>query len=504
MSTTGIGSSILDLLARSPGRTVLLGEEGNPGRGMVASDLRAGAIRVACELMERGVGVGDLVAVIGTRDVRTVALALGVLLAGAGYVPIDPASPAPRRERILGVASPRLVLGRELPDGLEGIDILTLDPFDESADGADEVELPDVPGSGVAYVIFTSGSTGVPKGVCVTHDNVRGLAEAAREMASLPADAVWCNFHSFAFDVSVWEIWVPLLLGQRVSVPDAGTIADPERLQSFVKANSTAVLTFTPSALRLFTQVVGRRVTELTSVRYLVLCGELFDSRDAALWLPLVENGSLSIVNMYGITEVTVHATWHEVTPQDIVHGTRSVGMPLPGYSIEVVTNGEPAAVHEVGEIVVGGVGVADGYLNDEVQTNERFRTVCGRRVYHSGDLGHLNEDGSVSVFGRKDDQIKIRGYRVELAEVRHAVHDVVDGAPFAVLCFEEDSEATLTCFLETGAPGSATMRARLREILPDYMVPSRFLNVGRFPLNINGKLDVDRLTAWFQDLTGA
>ncbi|WP_030711204.1 amino acid adenylation domain-containing protein [Streptomyces griseus] len=455
------------------------------------AELDARAEALADGLYAHGVRPGDLVGLCLPRSTDLVAAMLAVLKADAVHVPLDPEHPADRRERTARDAGVRLIV--EDPAPLIG------HPPRPAAPGGE-------PGS-PAYVIHTSGSTGRPKGVVVPHGNVTALVGAVREDFGLSPDDTWTCFHSAAFDFSVWEIWGALLTGGRLVVVDHWTTRSPEDFHALLVREGVSVLSQTPSA---FTQLAAadRAAKETVDARLVVLGGEPLDARPLLDWFDRHPEDRCRLVNMYGITETTVHVTAATVTRREALAGSRSVGRPLPGWSVRVLdAHGRPVPPGAPGEIVVGGAGVALGYLNRPALTAERFvpdpLDPAGRRLYRSGDLGRLLPDGTLEHLGRIDDQVQVRGFRIEPGEIRHVLLEdpAVSAAAVTVTGGDAgDPAAVRIDAYVVPAPGSGEgpgpVRERAARLLPPHMVPATVTVLPALPLTANGKLDPARLPA--------
>ncbi|SBV03960.1 amino acid adenylation domain-containing protein [Streptomyces sp. Ncost-T6T-1] len=455
------------------------------------AELDRRAEELADGLYAHGVRPGDLVGLCLPRSTDLVAAMLAVLKADAVHVPLDPEHPADRRERTARDAGVRLTV--EDPAALTG------HPPRPAASRGE-------PGS-PAYVIHTSGSTGRPKGVLVPHANVTALVDAVREDFGLSPDDTWTCFHSAAFDFSVWEIWGALLTGGRLVVVDHWTTRSPEDFHALLVRERVSVLSQTPSA---FTQLAAadRGAQEAVGARLVVLGGEPLDARPLLDWFDRHPEDRCRLVNMYGITETTVHVTAATVTRREALAGSRSVGRPLPGWSVRVLdAHGSPVPPGAPGEIVVGGAGVALGYLNRPALTAERFvpdpLDPAGRRLYRSGDLGRLLPDGTLEHLGRIDDQVKVRGFRIEPGEIRHVLLEdpAVSAAAVTVSGGDGDDAAAVRIdAYVVPAPGSdedpGPVRERAARLLPAHMVPATVTVLPALPLTANGKLDPARLPA--------
>ncbi|WP_410643609.1 non-ribosomal peptide synthetase [Amycolatopsis sp. lyj-346] len=445
--------------------------------------------RLAGGLWAAGVRAGDRVGLCLDRSADFVVAVLGVLKAGATYVPVDPAHPAERLARVLDGAGVRLVVtGRTglAPLVLTVGELLTSEPRATRPRSS-----PDDP----AYVIHTSGSTGRPKGVVVPHANVIALVDATRELFGLGAHDVWSFFHSGAFDVSVYEMWGCLLTGGRLAVVRHDVSRDPARFRDLLVAERVTVLSQTPSA---FVQLLMADHGPVAA-RLVLFAGEPLDARVLMPWFD--RHPKCRMVNLYGITETTVHASQLMVTRELAEAGTRCVGTALPGWHFYVLDEaGRLLPPGVVGEIHVGGAGVAAGYLGQEELTSQRFLPdpYTGGVMYRSGDLGRLRPDGSLDHLGRADHQVKIRGFRVELGEIRAALLEEPRVRAAAALVRHGDpadpATARIDAYVVLADGTTDGIRDRVARLLPDYMVPATITPLTELPITPNGKLDTARL----------
>jgi amino acid adenylation domain-containing protein len=424
---------------------------------------------------------------------------LAVLKAGAAYVPLDPHYPAERLAFVARDTGLRVAVG-EASGPCAGLGLTVVETGGEPADP--DGGLPRIGADAAAYVIHTSGSTGRPKGVVVGHRHVAALLGATAQGFGLGPGDVWTFFHSFAFDFSVWEIWGCLLTGGRLVVVPFTVSRDPEEFHALLVREEVTVVNQTPSA---FSQLVGAQAFGAggLAVRLLVFGGEPLDPGMLLPWFDRYPPSRCRAVNMYGITETTVHCTWHTVTRADALTGSRSVGRPLPGWDLHVLDDrGRPAPPGVPGEIHVGGAGVSFGYLGRPELTAERFipdhlTGEPGSRLYRTGDLGRYRPDGQLEHLGRLDDQVKIRGHRIELGEIRGFLLEepAVIGAAALVHGAGDAALARVDAYI-VAEPGTDTreIMRRLADRLPDYLLPATLTVVAELPLTPNGKLDADRL----------
>ncbi|WKX71552.1 amino acid adenylation domain-containing protein [Streptomyces sp. XD-27] len=484
------------VVAAQPDATAL----SDPDHTLSYAELDARSDAVAGALRGRGVAPGDRVGVCLDRATDLVVALLGVLKAGAAYVPMDIAYPAERLVHTVTDSGAQLVLSSsaEFP-AVDGVTVVH--PSEVTSGGGEPITDPGVSADDIAYVIYTSGSTGRPKGVAVPHRNVGALLAATTTDLGLGPEDTWTLFHSSAFDFSVWEIWGALLTGGHLVVVPYFVSRNPEDFYDLLVRHRVTVLNQTPSAFAMLKEVDLRRSADL-AVRLVVFGGEPLDVRLLQDWFRRHPHTRCRVVNMFGITETTVHVTSQTVTPQDVGAGSRSVGRALPGWSVSVRdAEGRVQPFGVPGEIYVGGAGVASHYLNQEELTADRFVSdpVTGERVYRSGDLGRLRPDGRLDHLGRIDGQVKVRGFRIELGEIRSVLLEDQNVTAAAVVLGGETGDAAdvrLEAYLvpRHDAVSVEDIRRRAARYLPDYMVPAVFTLLSELPLTVNGKVDVSRL----------
>ncbi|WP_433260183.1 amino acid adenylation domain-containing protein [Actinosynnema sp. CS-041913] len=463
------------------------------GESTTYAELDARATRFAVGLRANGVRPGDRVGICLDRTADLVAAMIAVLKADAVYVPMDPAHPADRLAYTVRDAGLRIVV--TTVDGVAN----AVDPA--ALAGHEGTVAPPRRGpDDAAYVIYTSGSTGRPKGVVVPHRNVIALLAATASDFALDADDTWTLFHSSAFDFSVWEIWGSLLTGARLVVVPYWVSRSPDEFRALLAAEHVTVLNQTPSAFAQLAEA-DRHRPEPLRLRLVVFGGEALDTRLLRSWFDRYPESRCRMVNMYGITETTVHVTAHTVTRRDALTGSRSVGSALPGWHVHVLDErGRQVPCGTPGEIYVGGEGVALHYLGRPPLTAERFvpDPFTGGRMYRSGDRGRLRPDGTVEHLGRLDSQVKVRGFRIELDEIRNVLLDdpvvraaaVVVGGDAAL----DAAGVRIDAYVVLAGGDPADVRARAAKVLPDYMLPTTVTALSALPLTANGKLDAARL----------
>ncbi|WP_405358696.1 amino acid adenylation domain-containing protein [Kitasatospora sp. NBC_00085] len=459
--------------------------------------------RLAALLAGAGVGRGDRIGLCLGRTADMAAAVLAAWRLGAAYVPVDPDNPTDRIAYVLGDARVPLVLAD--PDTAGSVPagpwrtLVTSQATDAVHTGSVGPEAGEP-----AYVIYTSGSTGRPKGVEVTHGNLAALLDAGEQTVGLRDTDVWSLFHSFAFDFSVWEIWGALAHGGRVVVVPRDVTRDPAAFLDLLVRERVTVLNQTPSAFRQLVAEEERRPRDELALRLVVFGGEALDLASVRTWWRRHTPDSPVLVNMYGITETTVHVTWQVLDENRTGASSSPIGRALPGYRALVLDgHGEPVPVGVQGELYVGGDAVARGYLGRPGLTAQRFvpdpfTDVPGARLYRSGDLARWTATGELEYLGRNDDQVKIRGFRIELGEVAAAIgrHPSVRGVTVVV---REDTPGDRRLVAYAACPDGADSR-ELRDFaaghLPAYMVPAAIVALDALPLTRNGKIDRAALPA--------
>ncbi|MFE7316031.1 amino acid adenylation domain-containing protein [Streptomyces sp. NPDC057555] len=442
-------------------------------------DRRSDAL--ARRLRELGVGPESRVAICVEPSVRLVTGILGILKSGGAYVPLDPRHPAERRAFTLADSGAvALVADPEHAELAGGVPVVAVDqplsaePLEPAPLGPDHL----------AYVIYTSGTTGRPKGALLTHANVLRLFDAAVADVPFGPDDVWSLYHSAAFDFSVWEIWGALLHGGRIAVVPQEARQSPAACRALVGAEGVTVLSQTPTAFRRFADADaadGGPADRPLALRHVVFGGEALEPGALRAWAARHPDGP-RLVNMYGITETTVHVTAHALGPAELAAPGSVIGRPLADLAVHLLDRrGEPVPPGVPGELCVGGAGLARGYLGRPGLTAERFVPSPlggGERLYRSGDLARRLPDGTLEYLGRIDQQVKVRGHRVELGEVeaelgahpgvRHAAvlpREAPDGGIGLVAYLVPDAEAGEDAAAGPGRAADATQVARWRTV---------------------------------------
>ncbi|MFJ4918709.1 amino acid adenylation domain-containing protein [Streptomyces sp. NPDC088725] len=473
-------------------------------RSLTYGELSDAKQELAAALRAAGVGPGHRVAVAVPRSVEQVVALVAVVTAGGAYVPLDLAYPDERLEYILADAAPQVVLVDREQRGRftrlldrAGVKARVLVQGDEPPPVSDSAG-PRAGWHDTAYVIYTSGSTGRPKGVAVPHSGVVTLFANTRPAMGFGPSDVWVQFHSFSFDFAVWELWGALVHGGELLVPEYALTRSPVDFHRLVRERAVTVLNQTPSAFYQFIEADRHADEPVTALRRIVFGGEALDLGRLRGWVERHGAGSPELVNMYGITETTVHVTHRVLTDEDFGgdgigpdEGVSPIGGPLPGLVTHLLDDRlRPVPPGRVGAIYVAGDQVSLGYLGRPGLTAGRFVADPfagdGSRMYHTGDLARRTLDGELEFAGRADDQVQLKGFRIELGEVESAVRGL-DGVVDAAVTVA-DSGDHLVAHVVGRVPDGIT--GLLSTVLPVHMVPARVLPAEALPLTVNGKLD--------------
>ena len=475
------------------------------------AELNRRANQLAHYLIERGVGPEVLVAVFLRRSTEMIVALLGILKSGGAYLPLDPVYPRERLEHIVGDADARLVitqqtLSNQLPEARS--ECLFIDTqWEDIARHSQQNPEARSSESNLAYVIYTSGSTGRPKGTEVVHRNVIRLLQGTGCWFHFNKSDTWTFFHSLAFDFSVWEIWGALLHGGRLVIVSFEASRTPAIFRELLKVCRVTVLNQTPSAFRQLIQWEEEfgSAADL-SLKWVIFGGEVLDLKMLLPWVERHGDENPRLINMYGITETTVHVTYRRIHRHDLESGKSLIGKPIPGWQVYVLDDSaRPAPIGVIGEIYVGGEGVARGYLRRPELTLARFLpdpfgSNSSARIYRSGDLGRYLASGDLEYLGRSDNQVKIRGYRIELGEITSELLGLDGIGQCAVIDRRRETHLVELVAYLVPSPGKTIhlefVRSALENKLPDYMVPSGWVVLDSLPLTPNGKLDRKALPA--------
>ncbi|HHM7752079.1 TPA: pyoverdine non-ribosomal peptide synthetase PvdD, partial [Pseudomonas aeruginosa] len=470
-------------------------------------ELNARANRLAHCLIARGVGADVPVGLALERSLDMLVGLLAILKAGGAYLPLDPAAPEERLAHILDDSGVRLLLTQghlleHLPRqaGVEvlAIDGLVLDGYAESD------PLTTLSADNLAYVIYTSGSTGKPKGTLLTHRNALRLFSATEAWFGFDERDVWTLFHSYAFDFSVWEIFGALLYGGRLVIVPQWVSRSPEDFYRLLCREGVTVLNQTPSAFKQLMAMAcsADMATQQPALRYVIFGGEALDLQSLRPWFQRFGDRQPQLVNMYGITETTVHVTYRPVSEADLKGGLVSpIGGTIPDLSWYILDRDlNPVPRGAVGELYIGRAGLARGYLRRPGLSATRFVPNpfpggAGERLYRTGDLARFQADGNIEYIGRIDHQVKVRGFRIELGEIEAALAGLAGVRDAVVLAHDGVGGTQLVGYVVADSAEDAerlreSLRESLKRHLPDYMVPAHLMLLERMPLTVNGKLD--------------
>ncbi len=473
------------------------------GNHLSYGELNARANCLAHHLRERGLGPGGRAVILLERSIELVVAELAILKCGAAYVPIDPSFPRERIRFIVGDSGARIVLTMESMELVEmpATERVNLDE-ERLIDGvAENLDQP-LDSGAMAYIMYTSGSTGQPKGVVIPH---RAVARVVinNGYAQFNAEDAVAFAANPAFDATTLEVWAPLLNGGRIVVIEQAVLLEPRRFREMLRRQGVNVLWLT---VGLFNQYADELSEDIVNLRYMIIGGDVVDPKVIAR--VLLSNPPKHLINGYGPTETTTFATTYEIS--EIRRDERSIpiGRPITNTRIYILNvDGEPAPIGVMGELYIGGAGVALGYLNRPELTAERFVAdpfagEGGGRMYRTGDLGRWLPDGTIEFAGRNDYQVKVRGFRIELGEIEAQLERHPGIREGVVVAREESPGDQRLVAYYTGAEmgedtvGAEVLRTYLAANLPDYMVPAAYVRLESLPLTPNGKLDRKALPA--------
>lgn len=477
--------------------------------------LNARSNQLAERLRELGVRTDSFVAIYLDRSPEMLVAILGILKAGGAYLPIDYGYPTTRVLEMLEDARPVAILtaatlAPELSEKFSALSVSVVEMGSLDAHAAPS-GLKDLPcacaSEDLAYLMYTSGSTGKPKGVMVTHRNVLRLLEQTEAWFHFGVDDVWTMFHSIAFDFSVWEIWGPLLTGGRLVIVPFAVSRSPREFYELLSREGVTVLNQTPSAFFMLIQVEQDSTPLPLSLRLVIFGGEALQYRKLAPWFERHGGTAPQLVNMYGITETTVHVTYRPIVAAEAESVQESlIGVPIPDMQLYLLDDAkEPVQEGEVGELYVGGGGVTRGYLNRSQLNAERFipdhfAGAAGARLYRTGDLARVRPDGEIVYLGRNDSQVKINGFRIELGEVEAALAEAPGVQQSCVVAHTDKTGTQRLAAYFVASPDVELSARTLGEFfvarMPAHMRPSSYTPLKRLPLTVNGKLDATALPA--------
>ncbi|MET3479068.1 amino acid adenylation domain-containing protein, partial [Variovorax atrisoli] len=458
-------------------------------------ELNARANQLAHRLISLGVGPDLLVGLCVERSVEMMVGILAVLKAGGAYVPLDPEYPADRLSYMVQDSGIELLLTqshlRSLIPGAEALQVLELDTLDTSSESDTDPRVK-LHGEHLAYVIYTSGSTGRPKGAAIRHSALFSCMAWMQEFYTLAGADTVLHKAPFGFDVSVWEMFWPLTSGARLVIANPGDHRDPVRLVELIRKHQITTLNFVPSMLQAFLAYEG--IEKTTNLKHIICGGEAMPAATQREALQRLSGATLQ--NLYGPTETTIHVT--QWTCRDDGSSQVPIGRPISqtqAYVLDGSLNEVPAGV--AGELYLGGINLARGYLKRAGLTAERFIAAAnGSRLYRTGDLVRWNNEGQLEYLGRIDHQVKVRGFRIELGEIEAGLQGQPEVREAVVVANEGPAGNRLVAYVSGNGIDTAVLKQKLGEALPDYMVPSVIVELEALPLNANGKVDRKALPA--------
>jgi tyrocidine synthetase-3 len=476
---------------RTPDATAVIFEE----QQLTYQELNQKANGLAHVLREKGVKPDSIVGIMVHRSLEMIIGILGILKAGGAYLPIDPEYPAERISYMLKDSGTELLLTQtglhaENLFGKTIIDIQNQEIYQNQSANLNKINT----AKDLAYIIYTSGTTGQPKGSMIEHRNVVRLLFNERFQFDFNENDVWTMFHSYCFDFSVWEMYGALLYGGKLVVVTKSTSRDPKEYLKLLEKEKVTVLNQIPTVFYNLIEEMPES-SSILKLRYVIFGGEALQPIMLKKWHQ--DYPDTKLINMYGITETTVHVTYKEIAENEINSNISNIGRPIPTLTTYILDrNLKLLPVGVIGELYVGGEGLGRGYLNRPELTAARFLPnplVPGERIYKSGDLAKRLPNGEMEYLGRGDHQVKIRGHRIELGEIE-----------LSLLCHESIREAVVMAKEDIDGKGKylcayyvseqkltvLELREYLGKGLPDYMIPSYFVHLEKLPLTFNGKLD--------------
>jgi tyrocidine synthetase III len=473
-------------VARTPDNTAVVFE----GKTLTYTELNEKSNRLADYLRSNyNIQAEDLVGMKLERSLEMIIAIMAILKSGGAYVPIDPAYPQERIDYMIEDSRCKVVIDDE--------ELAKFNAEESNYSSSNLIHV-NKPGD-LAYVIYTSGTTGKPKGSLIEHRNVVRLFKTDKPLFDFTENDVWTMFHSYCFDFSVWEMYGALLFGGRVVVIPLLTAKDPAAYLEVLNREGVTVLNQTPSAFYNLIKEELEKQDATLKLRYVIFGGEALSPGKLVGFNK--KYPSTELINMYGITETTVHVTYKKITSVEIENNSSNIGKPIPTLTCYVLDQYQQLCATGVpGELYVGGDGVCRGYLNREELTAKKFIEnpfVEGERLYRSGDKATLLANGELEYGGRIDEQVKIRGFRIELGEIEAALQ-TAGGVESAVVVAREnsDGEKELIAYVVGVVEQTAVLRSHLGKTLPAYMIPAYFVQLDKIPLTSNGKIDKKNLPA--------
>ncbi|NQY37192.1 MAG: amino acid adenylation domain-containing protein [Alteromonadaceae bacterium] len=501
LGSTSLHGRFENIVKQQPDKPALVTAE----KTLTYQELDTKANLIANYLLQHNMEQGSVIGLYFERNADTIAAILGILKAGCAYIPLDPNYPTERLNYLIEDSTVEAILSTSprLPSLSSAVEMIQVLDIYQTQQGKYDVKKPtitDVNSQSLAYVIYTSGSTGNPKGVLQTHGNVCRLFDATVNQFNFSDRDVWTLFHSVSFDFSVWEIWGALLFGGKLVIPDFACTRTPKQFFQFCLEHGVTVLNQTPSAFHGLSLSLDEQCSWL-ELRYIICGGEALLPVHVRTWYQKNVATNAQLINMYGITETTVHVTLKVIESKD--ENTITIGHPINDQAILLLDEQlKPVPPGAVGEICVVGAGLALGYKNRPELTDNKFihspfRLANVERLYRSGDLARYDETKNEFIYvGRGDSQIKLHGFRIELGEVENQLLQHLDIIQTVVLVKGSGQEKFLVAYVVTAnVINDKQLRLYFNERLPNHMLPRRYIQLAKLPLTTNGKLDRDELS---------
>lgn len=447
-------------------------------------------------LNDNGIDTEDIVVIYMERSYLSVCSTLGILKSGAAFLPIDTKTPLERIRQIINLSKAKIVLSdRDIDFGIKQINVLEILNYKKETLLFHRSISP----NNLAYVIFTSGSTGQPKGVMIEHGGMLNHIKEKIRILEMDCTSIVAHNASISFDISVWQIIAPLYVGGTIVVFSEDTIMNVRKFNDLLYDKKISIFEAVPTYLNILIDELKKYQREFIGLKYVLSTGEELTSSLCRKWFDVFEN--ILLVNAYGPTETSDDIT-HFILYKGQGYNQIPIGTPITEAKFTVVNErGERCQVGEKGELLVSGVCVGRGYINNEAETQKSFfyDSETGEKAYRTGDIVSLNADGNYYYFGRKDTQIKIRGNRVDLIEIENTLMNYT-GIDLAVVLFNAEINSLNACVVSKVDIDLNALNSYLRDILPTYMIPSNIIKVEEIPVNINGKIDKQKLSIIVQE----
>lgn len=460
------------------------------------NELNNMSVSIMNYLNDNGIDTEDIVVIYMERSYLSVCSTLGILKSGAAFLPIDTKTPLERIRQIINLSKAKIVLSdRDIDFGIKQINVFEILNYKKERLLFHRSIAP----NNLAYVIFTSGSTGQPKGVMIEHGGMLNHIKEKIRILEMDCTSIVAHNASISFDISVWQIIAPLYVGGTIVVFSEDTIMNVRKFNNLLYDKKISIFEAVPTYLNLLIDELKKYQREFIGLKYVLSTGEELTSSLCRKWFDVFEN--IPLVNAYGPTETSDDIT-HFILYKGQGYNQIPIGIPIKEANFTVVNErGERCQVGEKGELLVSGVCVGRGYINNEAETQKSFfyDSEAGEKAYRTGDIVSLNVDGNYYYLGRKDTQIKIRGNRVDLIEIENTLMNYT-GIDLAVVLFNAEISSLNACVVSKVDIDLNALNSYLRDILPTYMIPSYIIKVEEIPVNINGKIDKQKLSIIVQE----